>query len=330
MIMSFAYIGKMGSYLRQTNLKKMADQKISTGVAADLTKRQSFSSSLWTANSLSVTNAQNKSASNKMRMASIKRKLKNGDKLSLTDLGFLKENNPGLYRKARAIQDAREELERNLKRAKTKEEARQAMLFAMMKVSGQSDAADASAASVAPGGAAGAVSGGGGGMMAAAGGMDAGAAMDGAPSADAVGTVSADAPDSSASGVDSAAGTSGAETAGSTGESDAKDGAQRADGDEKAHRDEKRMEKKGTLSSMFDDPLDDDSDLPPTKILMIRALQRAWMEFVDSDEFRDLPKDALDAAQREAYGRGNARETRQRSAVVAYRTASRLLETRFF
>ncbi|MBD3878676.1 MAG: hypothetical protein SR1Q5_03200, partial [Quinella sp. 1Q5] len=62
-------------------------------------------------------------------------KLKAGQKLSDEELGFLRVNDPKTYKKAKAADEAREELKSELKRATTKEEAREAMTRAMVKAS---------------------------------------------------------------------------------------------------------------------------------------------------------------------------------------------------
>ena len=38
------------------------------------------------------------------------------------------------------------------------------------------------------------------------------------------------------------------------------------------------------------------------KVYLLRALQREWMEFANSEEYKNLPNTALDAAEEEEHG----------------------------
>ena len=60
--------------------------------------------------------------SSKVSSAQIRTKLMSGKKLSSKEMDYLRENDPELYKKAKAIEMEREAYERELKRCKTKEE----------------------------------------------------------------------------------------------------------------------------------------------------------------------------------------------------------------
>lgn len=63
-----------------------------------------------------------KSGKSKVSMGQIQTKLMSGKKLSSEEMDYLRENNPDLYKKAKAIEMEREAYERELKQCKTKEE----------------------------------------------------------------------------------------------------------------------------------------------------------------------------------------------------------------
>ena len=44
------------------------------------------------------------------------------------------------------------------------------------------------------------------------------------------------------------------------------------------------------------------SPLDNEKVYLLRALQREWMEYANSEEYKNLPNTALDAAEEEAHG----------------------------
>ena len=44
------------------------------------------------------------------------------------------------------------------------------------------------------------------------------------------------------------------------------------------------------------------SPLDNEKVYLLRALQRAWMEYANSEEYKNLPNTMLDATEEEAHG----------------------------
>ena len=138
--MDFTMIGTVGSYIKQKNLNFAANYKIKTGQrVTDMNGNLQFSKSsmfdrLLEANKKSVGEVD------AARISSIKQKLMNGKKLSSEELGYLREKDPKLYKKAKHADDAREELKAELKKAKTKQEARQAVTQAMVKASAEAGA----------------------------------------------------------------------------------------------------------------------------------------------------------------------------------------------
>ena len=138
--MDFTMIGTVGSYIKQKNLNFAANYKIKTGQrVTDANGNLQFAKSsmfdqLMEANKKSVTEVDS------ARISSIKQKLLNGKKLSSEELGYLREKDPSLYKKAKHANEAREELKAELKKAKTRQEARQAITQAMVKASAEASA----------------------------------------------------------------------------------------------------------------------------------------------------------------------------------------------
>lgn len=323
----FEGIGRLHDYLRRNNLQLMANQKIATGQTFDLNHSQGKST--FTQPSVSMRGTQKSTSSaDKLRMAAIRQKLKNGDKLSSADMRYLKENDTALYRKARVIESAREELERDLKQARTKGEARLAMVRAAMKVSSEAAMADATGAGdVAPNGA---------GERAAA-----GVAAPSGPSGG----------EEAAPGQASSTGVS--EKVNITGNGEAASGTQTAAAKQTAENAEKEVqaaiasamkaatdimqqtetenqEAQSTLTSFMDhkDAGDTDGAMPPTELLIIRALQKTWMAYINSDAYKDLPNDTIDEErekERGVYGVKAARRKGQLEAAFSYHKAHTML-----
>ena len=138
--MDFTTIGKVGSYIKQKNLAFAANYKIKTGQRiTDGNGQLSFTYSTMfdqVKKSSKKTSDQIKAA----RLASIKNKLMAGRKLSNEEMGYLRVNDRGLYKKAKHADDAREELKAELKGAKSKQEARQILTRAMVKASSEASA----------------------------------------------------------------------------------------------------------------------------------------------------------------------------------------------
>ena len=138
--MDFTTIGTVGSYIKQKNLNFAANYKLKTGQrVTDANGNLQFAKSNMFDQMLK---AQKKSTSeiDAAKISSIKQKLMNGKKLSTEEMGYLKEKDPKLYKKAKHAEEAREELKSELKKAKTKQEARQAVTQAMIKASAEASA----------------------------------------------------------------------------------------------------------------------------------------------------------------------------------------------
>ena len=133
--MDFATIGKLSTYVKQKNLTFAAKHKIRTGQTLTNTNGNFISMTVSTFDKLREASKTATDQAKMQKLALIKRKLKAGQKLSDEELGFLRVNDPKTYKKAKAADEAREELKSELKRATTKEEAREAMTRAMVKAS---------------------------------------------------------------------------------------------------------------------------------------------------------------------------------------------------
>ena len=133
--MDFATIGTLSSYVKQKNLAFAAKHKIRTGQTLTNANGNFISMSTSTFDKLREAAKTSTDQAKAQKLALIKRKLKAGQKLTDEELGFLRVNDPKTYKKAKAADEAREELKDDLKKAKTKGEAREAMTRAMIKAS---------------------------------------------------------------------------------------------------------------------------------------------------------------------------------------------------
>ncbi|MBQ6298175.1 MAG: hypothetical protein IJK81_10930 [Selenomonadaceae bacterium] len=133
--MDFATIGTLSSYVKQKNLTFAAKHKIRTGQTLTNANGNFISMTTSTFDKLREAANASKDQVKQQKLARIKQKLKAGQKLSDEELGFLRVNDTKTYKKAKAADDAREELKEELKKAKSKGEAREAMTRAMIKAS---------------------------------------------------------------------------------------------------------------------------------------------------------------------------------------------------
>ena len=136
----FEAIGTLHSYAQQQNLLKSVDHKKKTGVSLDQLKEQAKEIARQNDSLVDKMLQAQKSADDeaaKQRIASIKNRLLAGKKLSQTEIDYLRDKDPKLYKKAKAADEARTELKAALKRAKTKQEARMALTQAMVKASSE-------------------------------------------------------------------------------------------------------------------------------------------------------------------------------------------------
>ncbi|MGP1586163.1 MAG: hypothetical protein ACTTH3_06545 [Schwartzia sp. (in: firmicutes)] len=308
-------IGRIHEYLRRSNLQKMATQKIATGATVDLNRSQGKSSFAMPA-TVSTTGTKQKTSVDQMRMAAIRQKMKNGDKLSGDDMKYLKQNDVALYRKARVIESAREELERDLKQARTKGEARLAMVRAAMKVSSEAAMADGGA---------------GAGEVAPTGGVNAPtpAGVETAPAqaGEAVSSAPA-AKESTAADAHSVAGNETAEQEVEEAIAAAMEAAEEVM-DAMGQTQEANQDATRTLRQLLDGEAADggDGSLPPTALLIIRALQKTWMAHIQSDAYQELPNDERDEALEKASGGRISkamRRERHLAAAASYQQAAEI------
>ena len=143
--MDFTTIGTLHSYVQQKNLKFAANYKQKTGQTI-VSSSGNLKLDLKAANNQSLAekmvqaNQKSDNEYSKQRISSIKRKLMSGKKISNEELGYLKKNDPDLYKKAKKAEEAREDLKAELKKVKTKAEARMAVTRALIKASAEATA----------------------------------------------------------------------------------------------------------------------------------------------------------------------------------------------
>lgn len=134
--MDFAVIGTISSYVKQRNLNFAARHKIRTGqTLTDAYGNWTSTKAVSTFDKLREAAQASNTQAKAQKLARIKRKLKDGQKLSDEEMGFLRVNDPKTYKKAKAADDAREELKSELKRAKSKAEAQEILSRAQVKAS---------------------------------------------------------------------------------------------------------------------------------------------------------------------------------------------------
>ena len=327
----FDGIGKISDYTQLRNLQRAMKYRIKTGQSLAQAMGSPVPEGRMCVSDLQ--RAREKTDAN--REQQIRQKLRQGQKLSATDMKYLKENNPDLYEKVLRIEEQREMLARALKRAKTKDEAQRAVAQANLSVFSEMQK--------------------GGGELPSTRGAGSGAeGAAGSPVMTAGGTPAAgDALDASAGeGADAAPTTGemqgalgrealGAEPRGTlTAQPRAvQDGGDaRADGaPEDPHRARAGFEQRSATCDPYgnrrvfspeemDDMLrtaQEQSRLSPLdneKVYLLRALQREWMEYANSEEYKHLPNTAPDAAAEEAHGvrrKKNAEEDGTRTGGIA-------------
>ena len=328
-IIMFEFAGKIGDYTRMQNLKQSAQIKISTGVSVDLNKGDmgikyaSADTKTSFFDKMVASARTNKKKIDQARTASIKDKLKRGKKLSATEMKYLKDTDENLYRKAKTVQEARAQLERELKQAKTKQEARLARVRAAMRVSSQAAAANSGASAgtamptggesgvAAQGNVSGAVSANAGAVSGEAGAIK---GEDGAASMAAGADGRSDAASSPVVSGDAAAqGAADSTDKVQQGQAEAMDS--KATNSEKAAEENKAAVK--SLNMMMEQNAEiDDFDFTPTEFLIMRALNDAWKSFTKSKTFEEMPEDELELA-REPIEEKAKREARKKKASPA-------------
>ena len=305
----FEGIGRVGDYAQLRNLRREMKYRIKTGQSL----AEAMGASVQPGKVKSDEAQKLRGTSDANREAQIRQKLRQGQKLSPGDKRYLKENNPDLYDKVERIEMRREALERALKNAKSKDEALRAVAQANLSVLSemQKGGGDAPNLSAAGGGSA---AGAGTSVMTAGGDAAAADALDaplseGAQAAPTTGAMQGEI------GRDALAAQGGdaAHTAGST-DTAHTDGAQSDPHKEREHfqpgsstRDaygNRRVLSSEEMADMLRQAQEAGklSPLDNEKVYLLRALQRAWMEYANSEEYKNLPNTALEAAEEEAHG----------------------------
>ena len=244
--MDFTGIGKIGAFAKQKNLIYAANYRIKTGQRlTDGNGNLNFSS----ATIFSQTSkTESTSSSDKARLASIKQKLKSGKKLSAAEMSYLREKDEKLYKKAKYADEAREELKADLRNAKTKQEAQQAVMRATAKI-----AADCSADFEA-------LKGGGGGGISFGGNTNIG------------GDISANM-------------NGGGEVANFAGSENFSTSNTETSTNENSF---------AQVSNSENENSDGAFDILDKYIYAIRAIQDEWLEFIKTDNYKDLPQDIFE------------------------------------
>ena len=300
----FEGIGRVSDYAQLNNLRREAKYRVKTG--------QSLVQAMGAPLQISRQRFSEAQESNTKRDAEreslIRQKLRNGQKLSPMDKQYLKEKDPDLYDKVARIEERREALERALKRAKSKEEARLAVAQANISV----------LAEMQRGGGASSVSGAGGGsaghaeMPAAAANSSAAAAGDALDAPQATGADAAPTTGDmqGAIGREAVAAQSDAALSVPNARQDGADGGyadsvqDHSCGAERDACGNRRTPPPAEMAEMLRTAQQSGNRLPidDERVYLLRALQREWMEYANSKEYRNLPDTIRDAAAEEARG----------------------------
>lgn len=301
----FEGIGRVSDYAQLNNLRREAKHRVKTG--------QSLVQAMGAPLQISRQRFSEAQESNTKRDAEreslIRQKLRNGQKLSPMDKQYLKDKDPDLYDKVARIEERREALERALKRAKSKEEARLAVAQANISV----------LAEMQRGGGASSVSGAGGGGSAGAAEMPAATANSSAAAAgdalDAPQATGADAAPTTgdmqgAIGREAVAAQSDAALSVPNAGQDGADGGyadgvqDHSCGAEKDACGNRRTPPPAEMAEMLRTAQQSGNRLPidDERVYLLRALQREWMEYANTKEYRNLPDTIRDAAAEEARG----------------------------
>lgn len=269
--MNFTGIGKIGAFVKQKNLIYAANYKIKTGQSiVDSGGRLTLSKSTMF-NSVQYSKKTSSSANENARLASIKQKLKSGKKLSASEMNYLREKDEKLYKKAKYADEAREELKADLRSAKTKQEAQQAVMRATARI-----AADCSADFEA-------IQGGGG--ISFGGNTNAGGeSLEGTENLN----------------ID---GGEVVNIAGSENISDTNtENVSTANTENVSAANENSATENSFVQTSNDDS-DSAFDILDKYLYTIRAIQDEWLEFIKSDEYKEMPEDIFEEAEMKLQGK---------------------------
>lgn len=270
--MDFATIGTLSSYVKQKNLTFAAKHKIRTGQTLTNANGNFISMTTSTFDKLREAAKSSTDQVKAQKLALIRKKLQAGQKLSDEELGFLRVNDPKTYKKAKAADDAREELKSDLKKAKSKGEAREAVTRAILKAS-----STAMAELGAIGQGVGNISAGnsnGGSVMQAGGGFESPNITQSGAENFSSGEVSAES-NTNISGMENK----------SFGE---------INQTIQAFDDKTSADKNSPAQKNSDDQPDTPEDIMEKYIWTLRALENEWAKFTNSKEYRDLPDNRSD------------------------------------
>lgn len=270
--MDFATIGTLSSYVKQKNLTFAAKHKIRTGQTLTNANGNFISMTNSTFDKLREAAKASSDQVKAQKLALIRKKLKEGQKLSDEELGFLRVNDPKTYKKAKAADDAREELKSELRNAKSKEEAQEAVTRAMLKAS---STAMAELGAIGQGvGNMSAGNSGGGSVMQASDGFD-------SPNTPQSGAENFSVGEVSAEGNTNVSGTENKSF------SEINQSIQASD-------DKTSADKNSPAQKNSDDQPDTPEDIMEKYIWTLRALENEWAKFTNSKEYRDLPENRSD------------------------------------
>lgn len=317
----FEGVGKIGSYLNLKQLKVAKDYKVKTGQTLKFDKKSDMQTI--------VTQKTTKKSGDAIKSAAIKNKLKHGEKLTKEEMNYLKENDESTYRKAKKVEQAREELEQDLRRAKTKDEARRAVMRATLKAAGEASA-ELSAAKAGMGG----------GAVPAGGGYQAGqevTGLDMSAAAGDVGAVGAEAAADAGEGAESV-GTNVDITSESTGEftsagekiisdyissineSINSDGENAVNGDTSENGNAQDDDEHEPIASAQGNQEDKALEILEELMYKMKAIQKAWEEFAHSKEYKEMPEDILSDDKKESKGY-TKQESQMLDMVLTYKTS---------
>ena len=306
----FEGIGRVGDYAQLRNLRREMKYRIKTGKSL----AQAMGAPVQPGRVKSSEAQETRDKADANREALIRQKLRQGRKLSATDKQYLKENNPDLYEKVARIEERREALARALRNAKTKDEAQRAVAQANIAVLAEMKSGSGETPSFHGVGGGSAEGGSSAPAMTAGGEAAAGDALD-APLTEGTAAAPTTGDMQGALGREAVAQSGGhaAESAGAAQE--------RADGAQNAPQEKEKegfqpgpstRDQYGNRRVLSRKEMDDmlrqaqaSGKLTPLdneKVYLLRALQREWMEYANSEEYRNLPNTALDAAEEEQRG----------------------------
>ena len=301
--MDFAVIGTVSSYTKLKNLTFAAKHKIRTGQTLTNSNGNFVSMTTSTFDKLREAAKASTDQAKQQKLRRIKQKLMNGQKISDEEMGFLRVNDPKLYKKAKHAEESREELKAELKKAKSKSEAREAMTRALVKASTE---AMAELSALGQGGGS-ALAGGGGSCSSNATQGDAGAMnISGGEVSSSEGNVNiSGAENQTLTEVNQSIQSSGEKATGELSESARNEISGKQDDDKS----------QGTKPTYGAEEIDTAEDIMEKLIMTIRALEDEWARFTNSDEYKNLPEHLSDEITT-----GDKKKTRKQIAAPNRKT----------